>query len=195
VTALLISPSDLETTEFRYPHNSIVVLAGIPGAGKSTLLRRLFPDEQSDVRVLDSEPIRNRWKPSLQAIPYSVWRPFLHLHYYALVLRAIKTEGPLVIHDCATKPLARQLIGRAAKHAGRPVHLIMLDVPADVAKLGQHARDRVVREGSMDTHSRRWPVLRDLAITNPGRVIPGAASAVILTRDQANQLARITFRH
>ncbi|MEV8374310.1 AAA family ATPase [Kribbella sp. NPDC056861] len=194
MTALLISPTDRDITEFRYPRNSLVVLAGVPGAGKSTLLRRLFPDATSDIKVLDSEPIRDRWKPTLQAIPYSVWRPLLHLHYYALVLRAIKTDGPLVIHDCATKPLARQLIGRAARQAGRPVHLIMLDVPADLAKRGQHARDRVVREGSMETHNRRWPVLRDLAITNPGRVIPGAASAVILTRDQADRLARITFR-
>ncbi|WBQ08583.1 AAA family ATPase [Kribbella sp. CA-293567] len=194
---MLISPrvrEDLDTTEFRYPSNSLVVLAGIPGAGKSTLLRRLFPDPTGDVRVLDSEPIRNRWKPVLRSVPYAVWRPLLHVTYYAQVLRAIRTEGPLVIHDCATKPLARQLIGRAAKLAGRPVHLIMLDVPAEVAKLGQRARDRVVREGSMETHSRRWPVLRDLAVTTPGRVVPGAASAVILTRDQANQLAGITFR-
>lgn len=196
MTALLISPSvreDLATTKLHYPADSIVVLAGIPGAGKSTLLRRLFNQPSDDVRILDSEHLRDRWKPVLRAVPYAVWRPALHLAYYALVLRAIRTPGPLVIHDCATKPLVRQLIGRAARFAQRPVHLIMLDVPADVARLGQQARARVVREGSMATHSRRWPVLRDLARTNPGRVVPGAASAVILTRDRANQLAKITF--
>lgn len=195
MTALLISPSvrdDLGTTKLHYPADSIVVLAGMPGAGKSTLLRRLF-SEPGDVQVLDSERLRNRWKPVLRTIPYAVWRPALHLAYYALVLRAIRTTGPLVIHDCATKPLARQLIGRAAKAAGRPVHLVMLDVPADVARLGQRARARVVRAGSMETHSRRWPHLRDLAKTNPGRVVPGAVSAVILTRNEANQLTRITF--
>ncbi len=100
-----------------------------------------------DVRVLDSEHLRDRWKPVLRAVPYAVWRPALHLAYYALVLRAIRTPGPLVIHDCATKPLVRQLIGRAARAARRPVHLIMLDVPADVARLGQRARARVVRAG------------------------------------------------
>ncbi|MEV6410588.1 AAA family ATPase [Kribbella sp. NPDC051718] len=176
----------------RYPANAIVVLAGIPGSGKSTLLRRLFP-EPGAVQVLDSEPIRNRWKPVLRNIPYAVWRPALHLTYYVRVLAAIRTKTPLVIHDCATKPLARQLIGRAAQLANRPVHLIMLDVPADLARQGQHQRDRVVREGSMNTHARRWPVLRELAVTDPGQVVPGATSATILTRDQADRLTRITF--
>nr|WP_239063138.1 AAA family ATPase [Streptomyces sp. SID13031] len=192
---MLISPSvreDLGIAALRYPANAIVVLAGIPGAGKSTLLRRLFA-EPGAVRVLDSEHLRHRWQPVLRAIPYAVWRPLLHVTYYAQVLRAIRTDGPLVIHDCATKPLARQLIGLAAKLAGRPVHLIMLDVPAHVARLGQQARDRVVREASMETHSRRWPVLRELAVTDPGRVVPNATSAVILSRAEADQLARIVF--
>lgn len=195
MTVLLMPPrarQDLGTTELHYPDDSVVVLAGIPGAGKSTLLRRLFTDT-SDAQVLDSERLRDRWKPVLRAIPYAVWRPLLHMSYYVLVLRAIRAGGSLVLHDCATRPFARQLIGRAAQRAGRPVHLIMLDVPADVARLGQRARVRMVRAGSMATHSRRWPVLRDLAVTNPGRVVPGAVSAVILTRHEANQLARITF--
>lgn len=191
MTALLISPS-VRTTELRFSADAVVVVAGLPGAGKSTLLRRLFP-ETGDVKVLDSEPIRNRWKPVLRQLPYAVWRPLLHLTYYTRVLRAIRTSSPVVLHDCATKPAARQLIGRAAQWAGRPVHLIMLDVPADVARLGQRTRDRVVRTGSMETHSRRWPVLRDLAATTPSRVVPGATSALILTRTEANQLTKITF--
>lgn len=195
MTALLIPPSarqDPGITELRYPADSVVVLAGIPGAGKSTLLRRLFPGT-ADVRVLDSERIRDRWMPVLGPVPYSVWRPLMHLTYYARVLRAIRRGGPLVVHDCATRPWARQLIGRWARRSGLAVHLIMLDVPADVARLGQHARARVVRARSMATHSRRWPELLDLAADDPGQVVPGAASAVILDRDQADRLRKITF--
>ncbi|TCM51743.1 AAA family ATPase [Kribbella sp. VKM Ac-2568] len=195
LTALLIPPDarqDPGITELRYPADSVVVLAGIPGAGKSTLLRRLFP-ESAAVRVLDSERIRDRWKPVLGPIPYSVWRPLMHLTYYARVLRAIRGGGPLVVHECATRPWARQLIGRCARLSGLAVHLIMLDVPADVARLGQQSRARVVRPRSMAVHSRRWPELLDLAADDPGQVVPGAASAVILDRDQADLLRKITF--
>jgi hypothetical protein len=45
----------------------------------------------------------------------------------------------------------------------------------------------------MDTHTRRWPQLLDLAADDPGRVIPGAASAVILDRPQAGRLSSISF--
>ena len=132
--------------------------------------------------------------PALRGIPYAVWRPLMHLIHYVLVVRAIRRgRDSLVVHDCATRPWVRQLIGRAARRAGRPLQLILLDVPADVARIGQHARDRVVPSGSMATHSRRWPVLRELAAADPGRVIPGAETAVILNRREANRLTRITF--
>ncbi|TDU90726.1 putative kinase [Kribbella voronezhensis] len=195
MTVLLMPPSarqNLGTTELRYPENSIVVVAGIPGAGKSTLLRRLFRDPGT-VRVLDSERLRDRWMPVLRPIPYAVWRPLVHLTYYLLVLRAIRTQGPLVIHDCATRPWARHLIGRAAQRSNRPLHLILLDVPPAVARLGQHARARVVHPASMTTHTRRWPTLRDLAAADPSQAVPGATTATILNRTEANHLAAITF--
>ena len=46
----------------------------------------------------------------------------------------------------------------------------------------------------MATHGRRWPQLLDLAIADPTEVIPGAACAVVLDRDQANRLEAISFR-
>ncbi|ADB35286.1 hypothetical protein Kfla_6283 [Kribbella flavida DSM 17836] len=197
MTELMVAPEvhragHPDPGELRYPADSLVVLAGIPGAGKSTLLARLFP-AGSDVRVLDSAAVRARWKPALGAIPYPLWRPLMHLAYYVQVLRAMRDGGPLVIHDCATRPWVRQLIGRAASHNGLAVHLIMLDVPEDVARLGQRARNRVVRAGSMAKHSRRWPRLVELASVDPSHVVPGAASAVVLTRPQANNLHHLTF--
>ncbi|TCO44857.1 AAA domain-containing protein [Kribbella antiqua] len=186
-----------ETRELRYPAGSVVVLAGIPGAGKSTLIRRLFPQaEQGEygVQVFDSGHIRDRWAPRLARLPYSWWRPLVHLTYYARVLRAMRRGGPLLVHDCATRPWVRQLIGWQARRSGLAVHLVLLDVPGDVARVGQQVRGRVVRSHSMDTHCRRWPRLLAEAAVDPGRIVPGAASAVVLTRGQADRLQRITFK-
>lgn len=177
--------------ELRFPADSVVVLAGIPGAGKSTLLRRLFADD--DARVLDSERLRNRWKPVLGAIPYAWWRPLLHITHYAHVLRAMRAGGPLVIHECATRPLARRLIGYQARRSGLAVHLLLLDVPEEVARAGQEARGRVVRAGSMVTHSQRWPQLVEEASKNPSSLIAGAVSVQVFNRYQADQLEKVTF--
>ncbi|TCC55319.1 hypothetical protein E0H73_35910 [Kribbella pittospori] len=177
--------------ELTYPNDSVVVLAGIPGAGKSTLLDRLFPEDTD--RVYDSGRLRDRWLPVLGVLPYPWWRPLLHLTYYAIVLNAMRT-GPLLVHDCATRPWVRRLIGWRARQTGRTVHLLLLDVPDDIARNGQQARGRVVRKGSMATHCRRWPQLLDQAVADPTEVIPGAASAVVLDRDQANRLEAISFR-
>jgi hypothetical protein len=182
--------------ELQYPAQALVVLAGIPGAGKTTLLRRLYPvgGEYGGVRVFDSERLRARWMRVLGVLPYAWWRPLLHLTYYVLVLTAMRRDkGPMVVHDCATRPWVRQLIGWRARLAGLPVHLVLLDVPGDVARDGQWVRGRVVRAGSMATHCRRWPELLAKAADDPGHVVPGAASALILSRGQANQLTKIAF--
>ncbi|MGW1347509.1 AAA family ATPase [Kribbella sp. NPDC002412] len=180
--------------ELRYPAGSVVVLAGIPGAGKTTLLRRLYPvgGDHQGVRVFDSERLRDRWMPTLGTIPYAWWRPLLHLAYYVQALSAMRS-GPMILHDCATRPWVRRLIGWRARRSGLQVHLVLLDVPGDVARSGQWARGRVVRSGSMETHCRRWPDLLAQAVADPSQVVPGAESAVVLSRRQASRLERITF--
>lgn len=190
----------LQTTgglrELRYAVDAVVILAGIPGAGKTTLLRRLYPvgADHGGVRVFDSERLRSRWMPLLGRVPYGWWRPLLHLAYYLRVLTATRRGGgPLVVHDCATRRWVRQLIGWQARRGGLQVHLILLDVPGDVARSGQWTRGRVVRSRSMETHCRRWPQLLAKAAEDPSHVVLGAASAHILTRGQADRLARISF--
>ncbi|WP_371400703.1 ATP-binding protein [Kribbella sp. NBC_00662] len=182
--------------ELRYAADAVVILAGIPGAGKTTLLRQLYPvgSDHGGVRVFDSERLRDRWMRVLGRVPYAWWRPLLHFAYYVRVLTAIRRgTGPLVVHDCATRPWVRRLIGWCASRGGLKVHLILLDVPGDVARSGQWARGRVVRSGSMATHCQRWPDLVAKAAEDPGYVVPGALSARVLTRAQANGLERICF--
>jgi predicted kinase len=183
----------LRGRELRYAVDAVVLLAGIPGAGKSTLLRRVFAGSD-EVRVYDSAHIRDRWMPVLGVLPYALWRPLVHLVYYVTLLTAMRPgRGPMVIHDCATRPWARQLIGWRARRAGLPVHLILLDVPGDVARSGQWARGRVVRSASMEKHCQRWPDVVRNASSDPGSVVPGALSAAVLSRREADQVERITF--
>ncbi|GAA2812513.1 AAA family ATPase [Kribbella solani] len=183
----------LRGRELRYALDAVVVLAGIPGAGKSTFLRRVFTGGEP-VRVFDSAQVRDRWRPVLGVLPYALWRPLVHLVYYVTLLAAMRRgQGPMVVHDCATRPWARRLIGWRARQAGLPLHLILLDVPGDVARSGQWARGRVVRSASMEKHCRRWPGLAARAVDDPGSVVPGAASAIVLTRRQADQVGRISF--
>lgn len=40
---------------------------------------------------------------------------------------------------------------------------------------------------------RRWPELLARAVDDPSHVVPGATSAVVLSRGQANNLDSITF--
>jgi hypothetical protein len=183
----------LQGRELRYPADAVVLLAGVPGAGKTTFLRRVFTGDRS-VRVLDSAHIRERWMPVLGVLPYAVWRPLVHFVYYVTLLAAMRPgRGPLAIHDCGTRPWARHLIGRRARWAGLPLHLILLDVPPDVARSGQQARGRKVTRNTMATHCRRWPTVVAKASADPATAVPGARSALILTRQQADQVQRITF--
>ena len=45
----------------------------------------------------------------------------------------------------------------------------------------------------MATHAHRWPHLLHQAADNPHHLIPGAQTAQILTRPQANQLEKLSF--
>ncbi|MEU8221361.1 AAA family ATPase [Kribbella sp. NPDC048915] len=183
----------LRGRELRYTADAVVLLAGIPGAGKTTFLRRVFAGDRS-VRVLDSAQLRERWMPVLGVLPYSVWRPLVHFVYYVTLLAAMRPgRGPLVIHDCGTRSWVRQLIGRRARQAGLPLHLILLDVPADVARSGQQARGREVGPNIMATHCRRWPDVVSRASIDPSSAVPGAHSALVLTRPEADEVERIVF--
>src|SRR5689334_20691738 len=107
-----------------YERDAVLVVAGIPGAGKTTLLRRLFPGG-GDVLVLDSDQTRSFWRRYFKQVPYRYWRPVVHVTHYARLIRALRGPGPIVVHECATRPWARRLIFRTAR---RPVHLLLLDV-------------------------------------------------------------------
>lgn len=183
--------------DLAFPDRAVVLLAGIPGAGKTTLLRRLYamngteraPVRRAGTLVLDSEQARNRWAARLWRFPYAWWRPLVHLTHLVWLWRALAGPGPIVLHECGTRGwLFAALVRRAARH-GRGVHVLLLDVPAPVARAAQRDRGRTVHPVRFDGHARRWRAL----LADPDATLGGAASVTLLDRESANRLTTITF--
>ncbi|MEU2038096.1 AAA family ATPase [Nocardia niwae] len=187
--------------EIRYPAAAALLVAGVPGAGKSTALRKFFGADAAatapsrspaGVLVLDSMQARNRWRPKLWWLPYLLWRPLVHAAHFQAIRTALReVDGPVVIHDCATFGWARALIARWA--ADRDLHLLMLDVPAAVARAGQHSRGRRINHVIFRLHVRRWRRLMHTVATECGPTTCASRSVVIVDRAAVNHLRGVTF--
>lgn len=140
------------------PH--LLLLGGVPGAGKSTLIRQVT-DRNPEVRALDPETAARWLSARLPRTPYRLYRPLVHL-WHALTTLVLVMLGPtrdrrtILVHDPATRPRRRALLGRIARARGWRTSLVMIDVPRAVAIDGQHARGRIVRSTSFERHWHRW---------------------------------------
>lgn len=152
-----ISPARAAGVDER-PH--LLLLGGVPGAGKSTLIRQVA-DRHPDVRTLDPETPARWLAARLPEVPYRLYRPLVHL-WHAIATLALVLLGPtpgrhtLLVHDPATRPGRRELLGRIAQARGWRTSLVMIDVPRHAALGGQHARGRMVRADAFERHWDRW---------------------------------------
>jgi predicted kinase len=180
--------------ELHYDTDAVLVVAGVPGAGKTTLLRRLFPPAAAGVRVLDSDHARAWWRRYLGRLPYRYWRPVVHVTHYVRLVRALRRqEGPVVVHECATRPWTRRLLFAAGRRAGRPVHLLLLDVSPGDALAGQVARGRRVRPSAFAAHCRNWHHLVHGVAGGPRPAHRDAATVTLIDRPGAAHLREIRF--
>ncbi|MGK8525328.1 AAA family ATPase [Nocardia asteroides] len=187
--------------ELRYPAAAALIVAGVPGAGKSTALRKFFGADAaatapslsaSGVLVLDSMQARNRLRPRLWWLPYLLWRPLVHAAHFLAIRAALRdAAGPVVIHDCGTFRWARSLIARWA--VDRELHLLMVDVPATVARAGQHSRGRRINHLTFRLHVRRWRQLMRAVATEHRSPEGASRSVVIVDRAAVNRLRSVTF--
>ncbi|WP_306358061.1 MULTISPECIES: AAA family ATPase [unclassified Nocardia] len=188
--------------ELRYPATAAVIVTGVPGAGKSTALRRLFGCSSDAVRpaagpdgtvLLDSQHARNWWQQYLRAVPYPLWLPIVHVTHYLRIRAALhRADGPVVIHDCGTRQWVRHLVALWARAAGRQVHMIMIDAPAEQALAGQVSRGREVSGLSFRMHCAKWRRLVD-AVAAGTKPRPEPASVVILDRRTVTELREVSF--
>jgi predicted kinase len=158
-----------------FPHDAVVVVAGVPGAGKTTLIRRAV--NRDVARVVDTDDRREAGA-----------RRFLNVRHYAAIVAAIAGRRPVVIHSRGTHPAARRAIAALAALRGRPAHLVMLDAEPAEAVAGQRARGRTVDPSEMDRQLARW---RRLMARRPRR--EGWASVIVLDREQAARTGGFAF--
>ncbi|WP_392672707.1 AAA family ATPase [Streptomyces sp. LN785] len=165
----------------------VVVVSGLPGSGKSTLIRRVVT-----VRSIDSQDARDRWARRMpRLLPYAVYRPLVRAAHYWGLWRALRSGESVVVHDCGTQSWVRGWLARDARRHGRVLHLVLLDVSPEVAKEGQRERGRGVSGYAFARH--RGAVGRLLRDTEAGALPLGCSSAVLLDREAAAMLTRITF--
>lgn len=180
--------------ELRFPETSVVIVSGLPGSGKSTLIKRAVgnaSDSGGPVHRLDSQDARERWARMLPRLPYGLYRPLARAAHYTALWRALRSDGSVVVHDCGSLPWVRRRLARVARRSGRPLHLVLLDVPAQDALAGQAARGRRVTRYAFGRHLRS--VRRLISGAENGRPPRGCASVVLLDRRSSDALRVIGF--
>ncbi|ROO84122.1 AAA domain-containing protein [Actinocorallia herbida] len=188
-----------ERRELVFPRGSLVLVAGLPGAGKSTLLRRIYgltddertPVEADGALVIDSRQARNTCAPYLRPVPARARIPFVYALHVWRIGRAVLAGRAVVAHTRGTWPLLTRAFARLAARAGHETHVILLDVPPEIALEGQHKRGRTVTPVTFARQVRRWREVLERA--RHGRLTV-AASAMVLDRAEADRVERIRFR-
>ncbi|TSB43054.1 AAA family ATPase, partial [Streptomyces benahoarensis] len=181
--------------ELRFPAGAVVVVSGLPGSGKSTLMHRVVPaadDGGAPVHRVDSQDVRARWERGrLRRVPYVLYRPLVRVAHYLGLRRVLRSGRGAVVHDCGTQTWVRRWIARAAWRGGRRPHLLLLDVPPEVARCGQRSRGRGVSGYAFARH--RAAARRLIGDAAAGRPPRGFASAVLLDRAAADRLRALRF--
>ncbi|MEW2065633.1 ATP-binding protein [Streptomyces sp. NPDC007346] len=175
-------PSGLDFTA-----GDIVVVSGLPGGGKSTLIRRAVSG-----RAIDSQNTRDLWAAALPRLfPYALYRPLVRVAHYLGLWTVLRSGESVVVHDCGTQTWVRRWLALHAARRDRTLHLLLLDVDPETARRGQRERGRGVSGYAFARH--RHAVARLIRSTERGTLPAGCGSAVLLDREAASALNRISF--
>ena len=169
------------------PGRVLVVVGGLPGSGKTTLLRRLLAEPVPGVVGLDSEDVAAHLRSAGIRGPYRLVRPLVHAWHRVRVLCVVLGPAPVVVlTDPWTRPGWRSAVLGAARRAGRPVRLVLLDASRELAEIGQSARGRGIPARSMRRHAHRWSALLRSVARDDGRA--DLRSVTVVDRPRADRL-------
>ncbi|MFB6615009.1 AAA family ATPase [Streptomyces sp. NPDC085524] len=173
-----------------YPFDAAVMVCGLPGSGKSTLLRAW----SGSASVVDPRVTRTSfeaWMPTW--IPYALYRPWARLSHMYRLRGQLRRGGPLLIHDCGSRSWMRWWLARTARGAGRPLHMVVLDVGPQEALSGQRARRRLASRRVFALHQRGLArFLQQVGRGGPAGV-PGIGSVVVFDRGQRDRTTEVEF--
>ncbi|MEU6864420.1 AAA family ATPase [Streptomyces sp. NPDC046876] len=173
-----------------YPFDAAVVVSGLPGSGKSTLLRAW----SGSASVVDPRITRTSFEARMPAwVPYALYRPWARLRHMYGLRAELRRGGPLLIHDCGSRSWMRRWLARTARGAGRPLHMVVLDVGPQEALSGQRARRRLASRRVFALHQRGLArFLRQVDRGGPAGV-PGISSVVVFDRGQRDRITEVRF--
>jgi predicted kinase len=183
------SQPHVDRVNIKIERRALLVVAGLPGAGKSTLLRDTLAT--APIALLGTDQIRARLSAMLpERTPYSWYRPLAPvLQRLRLVLMAILTRGPIVLHHAATGVATRAALAVLGAITGRPCHLLWIECTPAEALSGQFDRGRLRMKWSFLRQVRRAPHLKaDLHANRPPR---GWRTVRVVDRPEARRGLRI----
>src|SRR5690606_33073349 len=109
---------------------------------------------------------RLRWASALAWAPKRVRTAVVFATHVRRIRAALRRGESVVAHNRGCGPLVLRAFARLARRAGAGFHLLVLDVPAEAAVAGPHARGRVLRARTFALHRRHCAAL--LARARPG---------------------------
>lgn len=172
----------------------MIVVGGVPGAGKSTLLAHVSDDVPRSV-VLDPDRYRRRIAARVPSwVPYGAYRWAVHtLHAVETAVRLVRgprTSAPVLVHDTATRPLRREVLGLLARVRGWTPVLVAVDVSLADALDGQLDRGRLVEPHEFLRHWERWSTQRSALASVDGGPRGPWQSVRLLARTEALRQVR-----